>query len=330
MSTNVMLLNTVLQEIDSTKNILNSTLTNPLSALNACPTNTALWNCLPLLTGGTSFNVCDTSGYYRCGASCTWTVPAGATKVQFQMWGAGAGTNGGACCGGSPFGDTGAYATVILNGVVPGCQYTICAGCALCMYAQSCLSTSAGQGCMSYVTGYGLTNFCAEGGAVGMYCSMLDQAIPNTSGYCVWHYGGGTTNQGPCICNAPNNDYYCFQSCATCGIIPVWQSARTYYGSSTLGFVSGLPSFHSGGCLDTNNYGYHLSQPIINTTNGVFTGTSCCASFTSSSCGGCNCSACAGYFQNPGSGGTMTHTMGGCNGNVGDAGRMGMVRVTYC
>ena len=32
------------------------------------------------------FKVCDTSGYYRCGADCQFCVPANVDKVLFQVW----------------------------------------------------------------------------------------------------------------------------------------------------------------------------------------------------------------------------------------------------
>ena len=46
------------------------------------------------------FKVCDTSGYYRCGADCNWCVPAGVDKVLFQVWAPGGGTSTNCCCGG--------------------------------------------------------------------------------------------------------------------------------------------------------------------------------------------------------------------------------------
>ena len=60
------------------------------------PADVTLWSneLLPMCitSGGTVLNVCDTSGYYRCGVCCLWTVPAGVTRAQFQLWGAGAGS----------------------------------------------------------------------------------------------------------------------------------------------------------------------------------------------------------------------------------------------
>lgn len=59
----------------------------------------------------------------------------------------------------------------------------------------------------------------------------------------------------------------------------------------------------------------------------------CCFSWSSGTCYGKCCAACcttssSGWRRWPGLGGTMTHTMGG-QGNCGDSGRMGAVRITY-
>jgi hypothetical protein len=326
MSLDVLSVNALLEMNATLRDYLNSSAFNVKSAIAEDPTNTSLWPLIPLISG-TSINVCDTSGNFRCGACCLWTVPAGATKVQFQIWGAGTGTTVGSCCAGAPFGDTGAYASVIIN-AVPGCQYTLCAGCAMCCYANSCLSQcNIANGCKSFVTGFGLTNLCAEGGAPSyVFCTMQD--LHGTT--CCRYQALGQTTAGSCICGS--GAYYCFaSSCATCGEIPVKASARTFYGTATTGTVFGLPSLHGGGCYDTNFYGYHTAAPVIGTNHTPFSGSSCRATFDSGSCcGGCRCRANDGAFQYPGAGGFYTHMMGGSTAWAGDAGRMGMVRVTYC
>ena len=124
------------------------------------------WVGIPELSGATeanSFKVCHTdAAEIWCGASCTFTVPSDAALIRFQLWGAGGGSGAPQCCGHSSHGATGAYASVIIP-ATPGCEYTICAGC-----AYKCFPTSANQGrepgCQSYVQGYGLQNFCAAGG----------------------------------------------------------------------------------------------------------------------------------------------------------------------
>ena len=82
------------------------------------------------------FKVCDTSGYFRCGCNCTWTVPGGTTCVRFQIWGAGGGTTESRCCMHTMPGTTGAYASVIMP-TTSGSSFTMCAGCAYCCYAGS-------------------------------------------------------------------------------------------------------------------------------------------------------------------------------------------------
>lgn len=291
-----------------------------LQALQQEPWNSNNYGLLPLLESPTNcLCVYDTSGNIRCGATCTWTVPSGATKVQFQIWGAGGNSNGARCCGGSPWGAVGAYATVIID-AVPGCQYTLCAGCAVC--CNSAYSTGqSGCGGNSYVTGFDLSGFCAEGGNPRISCAM---AKLHGGSCCRWQ-AEGRTSSGPCICETGH--WYCYDnSCATCGEIPWVVSDRSYSGSSTTGEVYGLPSyFSSKTCLDTNNYGYMIHPPMINICHESH--GCCCFSFTSNSCGGCNCGRTT--LNIPGAGGAAVHVMGGCY-ICGDPGRGGMVRVTWC
>ncbi len=135
------------------------------------------WGSLPLLNqtavGNKQFVVQNTDNA-GCGRCCQWTVPAGATKVQFQLWGAGANGVGGECCAYGLPGANGAYATIVID-AVPGCQYTLCAGCAeACCVNMGPMSGFCFSNCWttgnvklaasSFVTGFGLTNLCAQGG----------------------------------------------------------------------------------------------------------------------------------------------------------------------
>lgn len=296
-----------------------------LSDLRQNPANTVSWSVLPLLTNPTNcLCVFDNSGPLRCNASCTWTVPGGATKIQFQVWGAGAGTGSGCCCGGAPFGSTGAYATVIID-AVPGCQYVLCAGCAFCCYALRAQNTTTG--CPSFVTGFGLTNFCASGGCAGVFRSM--QILHGSS--CCRYQAQGRTASGACICNSGTD--YCFSnSCATCGEIPwIGDPDLTFYGTATSGTVLGLSSIRSKGCFDTNHFGYFIHPPLIGPCHTPQPNSCCCNTWTSGSCcGGCRCRAADGVLCYPGAGGFGTHMMGGSTEWAGDAGRGGMVRVTWC
>lgn len=297
------------------------------SQLSACPTNTSLWSNLPLLSSPTGcLCVIDSDvTRLRCGVCCQWTVPGGATVAQFQLWGPGGGSGSGCCCGGSPFGATGAYATIIIP-VTAGWTYTLCAGCACCCYAARA-QNSGYKSCPSFVTGCGLCNICAEGACVGMYRQM---AILKGTGTTCRYQNPQCTDSGACMCNAGTD--YCFtNSCATCGLVPYTPDpAATYYGCHTNGTRAlGLPSVWPEGCFDTNHYGYFRTPPAIGVCHTAQSGTPCCASWTSSSCGGAQCGACQGSFRYPGMGGTMTHAMGGCITLCGDAGRAGMVRVTW-
>jgi hypothetical protein len=110
---------------------------------SCCPKMVQDWNTYikPNIRNETStqplpngFKVCDTSGFFRCGASCNWVVPANVFRAQIQMWGAGGNTSGMCCCGGSPFGPSGAYYVLDMQ-VVPGETICMCAACAFCCYA---------------------------------------------------------------------------------------------------------------------------------------------------------------------------------------------------
>lgn len=103
------------------------------------------------------------------GCCCLWTVPSNVYWITFEMWGGGGGGAGGCCCMSGGGGGSGAYAvkTVCNAAGLAGCQYTICAA------QTSCVTPSPGvpggfQGCVSYVNGYGLSNFCAAGGMGGI------------------------------------------------------------------------------------------------------------------------------------------------------------------
>ena len=92
---------------------------------------------------------------------CQITVPANVNCIQIDMWAAGGNSWGANCCGGSHFGHTGGFVSIVMP-TCSGWNYTLCAGCAYCCYPSH--SGGAQNGCQSYVTGTGLTNFCAEGG----------------------------------------------------------------------------------------------------------------------------------------------------------------------
>ena len=279
--------------------------------------------------------VCGTDWKYGQGGSCTWTVPAGATCAKFQVWGAGQGSQPGCCCGGSPFGENGAYAEMVIK-VTPGNQYSICAGCSCSRYC--CSDSTAGYGCMSGVSGTGIC--CLKADGAHCYQSNCDdmngvRTSIGAGGVCHRFENVYCTSSGPCWCSY--GDYCNNGGCATCGVVAVYPGTCGYtIGCSCatdLAVVKQGPtmimcSIHGGGCLDTNNYGYHIRPPIIDADSGAeFTAGCRCQTFTS---GGC-CGGCNGrdWSTHPGHGGAANHVMGGQNAHKGDTGRGGMVQVSW-
>jgi hypothetical protein len=145
-------------------------------------------------------NCCDA---YNSNHVCYWCVPAGTTKLRFEIWGGG---GGGAsmrgCHGGIP-GGSGAWATkTVTSGFGDGDCYDLCAGWGGIWYCCSCVGC---RGCKSWVTGNGLTNFCADGGFGGYvycYCYWRQCCIsgPSGDGRGVdygWHYAGRSSCCSP-------------------------------------------------------------------------------------------------------------------------------------
>lgn len=301
-------------QLAAAKTILACHACNPECFLNAFP---------HLDTCTNSLCVYDQTGYYRCGSSCTWTVPAGATKAKFEIWGPGAFGGAGRCCSGSgSFGASGAYATIIIP-VTAGCQYTMVGGCSACCNTY-CANGYTGQGSASYVTGFGLTNFCAEGGCHNLIrrVAMQRTQLCGMTECCRWQ-NPSCTSSGNCICTT---SHYCGEgSCASCGLIPVFSDKEvTFYGTPF-----GHSSLHGASCLDTNHYGYDISPPLVAPDNGRCTAGCCCFSYSSGNCCGCYFNACNGYSCQPGMGSFPSHAMGGATEIYGGWGRMGMAKVSW-
>lgn len=305
-----------------------------------------LWTSIPKLTTTNNICVYDNTNF-RGNVCCQFTVPAGTTRVRFEAWGAGSGSGAPNCCGHYPFAPTGAYASVILCDPPVGTQYTLCAG-----NASSCLLTCCAgadvSGSPSYVTGWGLCNFCAAGGC-GEWCSVncslqYGQRCSPSIGCHICMYGSfgfaccsgqsGFSNNGMCICGGWSmcqSGGYPSNGLIRAGFV-CW---RTGYGTScagTSGFTGNnvyvIPSRVGSDCFDNNNYGC-ISAPLTLLPNGT---VSCPGFFTydSSSLSGCRCAACSNFYQIPGFGGFFTHAMGGATGLFGDWGRAGMVKVSWC
>ena len=303
---------------------------NNFPYLLGCSLFTRPWDCctwanIPTLanTAANSLLIFDSTGQGRCGICCLWTVPAGATFARFEIWGAGAASKGNVCCGLTMFGGSGAYASVILP-VVPGCQYTLCAGCAeCCCYYCTQGSISSGQGCASFVNGFGLNNFCADGGdpspsnwlykatgqqmgGIGGYCIIQNMAncgkVSTISGYgyCMCQWGGFCLNSSNCM-----TDLFC---CWTA-------SNRTYYGNLTIPatrschFVIGAPGMYNAmlAASTADFYYYFVSPPIVRITCAT-----CSGCYVATTMGGCTTYA-AGAYQFPSRGGIGSNV---CAGNM--------------
>jgi hypothetical protein len=124
----------------------------------------------------------DTTCCSMVGVCCLWTVPNGVTQINIEIWGGGGGGSVASncsmcdCCARGAPGAGGGYSKKLL-GVTAGSQYTVCAGpgglsnTASCGYAYggavgACCCNGVNGG-TSYVTGTGLTTFCATGGQGG-------------------------------------------------------------------------------------------------------------------------------------------------------------------
>lgn len=267
-----------------------------------------------------------TGNYYRCGtSSCTFTVPSGVSMVQFDAWGPGAFAPGATCCGGSPWGSSGSFMSVQLE-VTPGDSYCLTAGCSMCCSAQaypnySCMNHSWGT--PTCLEGPGLCNVRVEAGNQKAPAQVWLRGHADGSflvNQCRGNLAGGS---GQCWCNS---GYHCYDnSCATCGVMGGVASLSRVHGCTCKGFMYKIPGLWGPYCLDTNNYGYYQAPPVP-----LFAECSqVCFSFSSNSCGGCNCSSTTSPFMKmPGQGGHAVHVMGGCC-ICGARGNMGAVRITY-
>ncbi len=286
--------------------------------------------------------VCGSGQTWVCGygASCTWTVPSGVTRVKFQVWGAGHGSNPGCCCGGQSWGSTGAYAEMTMD-ATPGESYTVCAGCSC--NKRCCSNDTTGCGCASGVTGPGICCLFADGAGcytencnnmnltrceigLGSACYRFQNFYCSQGGSCWCSYGeychGGSCDTCGMIGVYPNCCYQNPCSCACSNRNAIDQVQRTHRG------------IHGGGCFDTNHYGRMTAHPIIDADTGLNwnkpgNGSVCyCAYYDSGSCCG-GCTVTGSWDWHPGYGGAYTHVMGGSNTHKGDTGRGGMVQISW-
>lgn len=102
-----------------------------------------------------------------------WVVPAGVTCLTFEIWGAGGAGAPMCCCTcyGGTAGGGGAYSMKTLA-VTPGDSYAFVVGCGGCGSSQWYQANACGCcGSKTYITGNGLSNFCALGGKGGVWCN---------------------------------------------------------------------------------------------------------------------------------------------------------------
>jgi len=185
-------------------------------------TSKAAWNCSRTVTsnpgtcvfqmsGGTGG--CASTGNVNSGISCTWTVPTGVTSITIELWGGGGGgaAPGGmcTCCNYGQGGGGGAYSRKTLA-VTAGSQYVLCAGAGGQggIPSTSSVCCCGQRGVTTYVTGTGLTSFCAEGGYGGE-----SRCYPNGQNIMLLNGGypgpGGDLN----VCGGPGYAWYSSQMC---------------------------------------------------------------------------------------------------------------------
>lgn len=192
------------------------------------------------------------------GNTCSWTVPTGVTTATFEVWGGG-GAGGPKCCcycAGTMAGAAGGYAIKTIS-VTAGTVYTIVAGAGGSAVYCSVSGVNCGcRGCVSYVTGTGLTNLCADGG-YGGYTVCCQQ---------MWACCGGLAFGGD----------FCIQ-----GGDPVQHGGC---GSFICHFTWGGAAAFSGRATHATD---HCMAYFTGCTNGIFPGGGGAGLFS------CNCDCCA-------------------------------------
>ena len=265
------------------------------------------------------FKVCDTSGRWRCGSSCTWTVPSGVSRVQFQIWGPGGGTSNNCCCGGAPMGPSGAYSVVQMD-VTPGEVYCLCGGCAYCCCAQQ--TTPGICGGPSYVRGPGLC-FCADSGR-SCYCFWNEDIQSGTCGCAIPDPGGQCGPQG---CSGWN---FCWDSGNDDVLVCHAFSRSTWAVNCADGSRNII-------CYGINGIYPHMYIPngsligacTVNAPVFGFENCMCTDVWNDVTCHGHCRQAANGFLRIPGAGGYSSRVHSNCNACGGDHGRMGMVCVSW-
>lgn len=133
--------------------------------------------------------------------TCNWVIPTGVTGVTFEIWGGGGGGASGNCdCDcrtRTGAGAGGGYSSITIP-VTPGSVYAMTIGNGGVASNGYGGPTSSGnsRGCnggTTYITGTGLSNFCAEGGQGG-YSNITHNCYS-----CACQFDGGGTAYGGTI-----------------------------------------------------------------------------------------------------------------------------------
>ena len=268
-------------------------------------------------------NVCDTSGRQWCPGFC---VIPGVTTLQFEIWGGGgAGANACCCQQGSP-GGSGAYAMKTLCASDLGLD-TLGGFCYLLNIAPptTCSGSCSGvQGCKSFITGCGLSNFCADGGMGGRTCCFIfhDAFGANLTGtFGPGGSGPSAFDSGGCYTLDPVSGSCTAKDCAC------------YYGADF--GVPGRPGWFRVDCICGNNCFVRLGIPqpggfkdretrYIISRN---TGNACLGERTACTAGEWPLNmSCGKGMRGQGTPSATSCGNGCCNGYRGTA---GLIRVTY-
>lgn len=309
------------------------------------------WAAIPCFTdytgvAGTTLCVWDTAcADFYIGKCCQWTVPAGVTTVMFEVWGAGAASGAGTCCGFAPPGMPGAFAQTIIN-VQEGDVFTLCAGCAVqyCAYCtQGCVSQSNPSFVCSASVGPSGVCFCicARGGCHNACIEMEERTFVRCENVvCSTASTGLYRYWGTCMCICGSGSFLCGYDAGNCFMDwnlnkqPQWPSCRInacirQTGGDVRVYQDGsgdylVPSVYAGGCLNASTCGFYCYNgvPRWGCHEWCCFGSNICCGYTRRAACGCLCT--------PGQGASASWVCGGNTGIYGDYGRQGGIRVTYC
>jgi len=235
---------------------------------------------------------------------CQWCVPAGTSCITFHIWGAGGGGAGACCCQQGVPGGSGAYAYKSIS-ATPGDTYDLCAGWNGICCSRTCRGC---RGYTSYITGNGLSNFCAEGGYGGKSCC-----------FAYWRF----------CCTGRTQGYWYMDNCS---------ERAPYYGAD--GGACGNAGFAYSYCgCDTNNCWWKQGVPfpggLTNKEGGHVhvrvQGNACIHDWTTCAAGFGAGTGSGWLSQTPGMGGVTASSCGGgcCHAYSGGAWGGGLVKIEY-